>query len=111
MITAYIDVYPAKGFIDHEDMHWAVVNAGLGLAYRHKINISLEFKNRTTKDYHIKVTGDDEIMYKFLSNPGRRLRGISAYLLKYWRDKYKPYLVGKRLLYYHVLEVENDNAM
>ena len=32
--------------------------------------------------------------------PGRRLRGISAYLLKKWPDVFKPYLVGSRLLYY-----------
>lgn len=32
--------------------------------------------------------------------PGRRLRGISAYLLKKWPDTFKQYLVGSRLLYY-----------
>ena len=32
--------------------------------------------------------------------PGRRLRGISVYLLKKWPDTFKQYLVGSRLLYY-----------
>ena len=31
---------------------------------------------------------------------GNRLRGISTYLLKHYRERYEPYLVGNRLLNY-----------
>ena len=84
---------------DHENhIRLAVKAASRNLFYRFGIQITcIEFDEETNQCIiYLLTDSEDEERY----NWPRKLRGISAYLLKQWPDVYKPLRHGTRLFYY-----------
>lgn len=91
----------------HLDMHNAVYRASLNMALRH--DIKLELQECFANMYIIRISGESCNLEKFMSNYGRRLRGISLYLLKHYPEKYRPLCSGKRLFVYR--EVQDEDKL
>lgn len=86
--------------IDHiSDISEAVSNAQWNL-YRYKINLHLPKIINNMVILAIDIPEDLAEKINF----GRRLRGISKYLLANHGDFYKKYLIGTRLLNYIEME-------
>ena len=81
----YPDVFDALHYISHD------LYARYGIILR-------EISEVNSISISIKIEVPDEINKNF--NIGKRLKGLSNYLLKNYPERYKPYLVGTRLLYY-----------
>lgn len=80
----------------------ALENASLGLYSKYKIQI----KDIQTvgKQVIMHVTIPDDIASTF--KIGYHLRGVSAYLIKNYKEKYTPFIVAKRLLVYTVIPMQ-----
>lgn len=95
--------------IDHiQDIRRAAEYAGLNLFGRY--DVQLQYPMPT--DYNnvvVEIKIPDTMAESF--SVGNRLRGISTYLLKHYRERYEPYLVGNRLLnYIDLQETVNKQA-
>lgn len=84
--------------IDHiQDIRKAAEYAGLNLYGRY--DVQLQYPMPTDDDkVMVEIKIPDKMAESF--SVGNRLRGISTYLLKHYRERYEPYLVGNRLLNY-----------
>lgn len=84
--------------IDHiQDIRKAAENAGINLFSRY--NVRLQYPMLTEDDRVVVEIGiPDDIVETFAI--GKHLRGISNYLLSQYDNRYKNFLVGKRLLNY-----------
>ena len=94
-----------KAFDCFDDIWQAARFTQHNLYYRHGIVI-----NRPIVTENNFVTMTMRVPNHLISSfsTGRHLRGISAYLLRKHPDKYKPHLVGTRLLYY--VEVQSKEV-
>lgn len=83
--------------VDHiSDICEAADYAHCNLLMRHKIRLHEPY---TYKDrVYVKMDIPDKFGEKI--NCGNRLRGISAYLIKYKGDFYKKHKVGNRIMFY-----------
>lgn len=90
--------------IDHiHDLRRATENASLNLNLRY--NVVLQYPMPTDDDQvYLDIRIPDELAESF--SYGKRLRGISNYLLSTRRDFYEQHLVGNRLLTYIVVDEE-----
>ena len=84
--------------IDHiQDIRKAAEYAGLNLFGRY--DVQLQYPMPTDdNNVVVEIKIPDTMAESF--SVGNRLRGISTYLLKHYRERYEPYLVGNRLLNY-----------
>ncbi len=84
--------------IDHiQDIRKAAEYAGLNLYGRY--DVQLQYPMPTDdNNVIVEIKIPDKMANSF--SVGNRLRGISTYLLKHYRERYEPYLVGNRLLNY-----------
>ncbi len=83
------------------DIRLASNNASLNLNMRY--NVVLQYPMPTDDDrVYLDVRIPDELADSF--SYGKRLRGISSFLLKNFGEKYEQYLVGNRLLTYTLVE-------
>lgn len=83
----------------------AVESASLGLYSKHDVQI---------KD--VQAVGEHVIMHVAIPDDiaptfqiGYHLRGISAYLMRNYRDTYAPLIVAKKLLVYTVIPTQTDS--
>ncbi len=86
------------------DIRKAVENAGLNLYSRYDVQLQYPMPDGDRVVVEIKIPDDKADNFKI----GNHLRGISNYLLSRWNDRYHPYLIGNRLLYYNEID-ELDN--
>ena len=83
-----------------KDIEEAVLYTSHNLALRHNCTVTTPLQrteclpDRAVRLYLLTESEDITI-----DNMGRHLRGISAYLLKKWPDKYNKYKRGTRLFY------------
>ena len=100
MITKKIQIEfadPSIRAIEHiQDIRKAAENAGLNLFSRY--DVRLQYPMPDGDRVIVEIMIPEEIVETFAI--GNHLRGISNYLLSRWGDRYRPYLVGKRLLNY-----------
>lgn len=90
-------VHPDLRAADHIlDLCEAAEFAGLNLLSRYDIRLRPPMQSLEGKVY-VEVTMPDSMAEKFSV---RQLRGISAYLLKKYPERYREYTVGTRLLTY-----------
>ena len=81
--------------------------AGLNLYARY--DIQLQYPMPTSDDrVVVEVKVPDEDLDDFVQSLGRRLRGISKYLLDNYGNTYRPIQVGNRLLNY--IHIGDDNT-
>ena len=95
--------------IDHiQDIRRAAEYAGLNLFGRY--DVQLQYPMPTDdNNVVVEIKIPDTMAESF--SVGNRLRGISTYLLKHYRERYEPYLVGNRLLkYIDLQETVNKQA-
>lgn len=108
MVSKYVQIEfadPRIRAIDAaQDIRKAIRSASLNLYSRY--DVQLQYPVWTDDKVVIEVRIPEEIVDTF--KVGYRLRGISAYLLKYCKGRYDQYLVGKRLLTYTVLPENAD---
>lgn len=84
--------------IDHiVDIRKAAEYAGLNLYGRY--DVQLQYPMPTDDNSVVVDIKIPDAMAESFS-VGKRLRGISTYLLKHYPERYEPYLVGNRLLNY-----------
>lgn len=69
-----------------------------------RFNIWISYQGQVKNGFFVKMESPDE---KEISCIGRRLRGISQYLLKHY-PIYRDYLVGCRLFLYHDITLEKE---
>lgn len=87
--------------IDHiQDIRRAVESASLNLNLRH--NVVLQYPMPENGRVVLEIRLPEEMVDSF--SYGKRLRGISKYLLHNFGDRYRQYLVGNRLLVYTLLD-------
>lgn len=90
----------AKPHIEFEDyMHYMELarnNAFYNLYFRHRILIGDIRASDQKDELVLPVYYPKETVF----NAGKRLRGLSAYLLKHHGDIFKPLRVGQRLFWY-----------
>ncbi len=87
---------------DHfKDITNAVVHAQFNLRMRHGVKLRMPIGAKIGVVLEMDIP--EEMADNF--NFGKRLQGISKYLLDKYHDFYKDYRVGNRLLYY--MPVEN----
>ena len=79
------------------DIREAVDHASLNLYSRY--GIQLQYPMPTNGKVYLEIRVPVEMASNF--SYGKRLRGLSLYLLKQHGEKYKQYLVGNRLLSYY----------
>lgn len=86
---------------NYDEIKEAIKFASHNLYLRHGIDVCDDLKYlSTTNDYYFTIK-----VPKSLGIPTNRyFRGISAYLLKNYPEKYKPLLYGTRLFLYMVTE-------
>ena len=91
---------PTVKAIDHiQNLREASKSAGLNLFSRY--DIQLQYPMPTNDDrVVVEVRVPDEDVDDFLQSLGRRLRGISKYLLDTYGKTYRPMQIGNRLLNY-----------
>jgi hypothetical protein len=96
---------PSIRAVDYiQDIRKAAENAGLNLYSR--FSVQLQYPMRSADDkVMVDIKIPDEIADAF--SVGNHLRGISNYLLTHYEDRYRGFLVGKRLLNY--IEVTEPN--
>ena len=85
-----------KAVDEFTDIREAVRNAGLNLYSRFDIQLQDPRIRDGRVIVEVKIPESDAGSF----TAGRRLRGISAYLLRRYKDKYIPHKVGDRLLVY-----------
>jgi len=82
------------------DIREAAKNAGLNLYSRYDVQLQYPRPDGDRVVVEIKIPDDKADDFKI----GNHLRGISNYLLSRWNDRYHPYLIGNRLLYYNEID-------
>jgi hypothetical protein len=83
----------------------AVENASLGLYS--KYDVQIKDVQAVGEQVIMHVTIPDEIAPTF--QIGYHLRGVSAYLMKHYKEKYSPLIVAKKLLVYTVIPTQTYN--
>lgn len=108
---ASVNCYFAKNGVkvsDHfADICDAIESARMNLLCRHKVKI-VSVKETAVNSFILKLLIPDEMYDSF--SFGKRLRGISAYLLKIHPEKYSSLRVGQRLLYFDVISEETEGV-
>lgn len=95
--------------IDHiQDLRKAIAYAGLNLYSRHEIR--LEGPMLTEDDRVVIEIKIPEKEVGNCSNIGNRLRGISVYLLRQYKEKYERHCIGKRLLIYIEMDESDQES-
>lgn len=108
---ASVNCYFAKNGVkvsDHfADIYDAIEFARLNLLCRHKVKI-VSVKETAVNSFILKLLIPDEMYDSFAF--GKRLRGISAHLLKTKPEKYSSLRVGQRLLYFDAIPEEEGGV-
>ena len=82
------------------DVMEAVRFAALNLGARYHIYLEEMELNEKSNSLCVIFDTFSEKKSKFIDSPGKRLKGISMYLLRHYPEKYKDKRIGTRLLYY-----------
>ena len=90
-----------------QDIRLASKNASLNLNMRY--DVILQYPMPTDDDrVYLDIRIPDELVDSF--SYGKRLRGISSFLLKSYGEKYERYLVGNRLITYTLIEEDGQES-
>ena len=99
-------VHPDLKAVDYiQDIREAAKFAGLNLFSRYEIQLQYPMLSADGKVY-VEVRIPDSRIDSFSV---RQLRGISAYMLKKYPERYRDYTVGTRLLTYDNFQQENPS--
>ena len=82
-----------------QDIRKAAANAGLNLYSRHNVQLQIPKLEGDRVVLELKIP--DELSETFAI--GNHLRGLSNFLLSNWKERYQPYLFGKRLIYFRAV--------
>jgi len=100
---------PSIRAVDHiQNIRLAAKNAGLNLYSRYNVQLQYPMSTDDNKVV-VEIKIPDELKDSFAV--GNRLRGISNFLLNRCGDRYKDYLVGRRLLnYVEVSDIDSGSV-
>lgn len=101
-----IDIASNKStaYENYADIKKAVENASLGLYAKYDVQIQNVLTINKKVIMHLRIP--DSIAENF--SIGNHMRGVAAYLIKNYGEKYSELLVGKRLLNYTVIPTPTE---